>query len=144
MLRGNSQARVDEKGRLKIPAQFKQALEKRYENAFFVTSLDGQYARIYPLEEYTKIEEKIKENSFDDLHNLVRFKINLFGGEAEMDNQGRLLIPQMLRDKAGIKGDVFVLGMTTYLAVYNSDRAQPMVDAEFTPDQRKEIAQWGI
>ena len=144
MLRGNSPARVDEKGRLKIPSQFKQALEKRYQNEFFVTSLDGQYARIYPIEEYTKIEEKIKENSFDELRELVQFKINLYGGEAEMDNQGRVLIPQMLREKAGIKGDVFVLGMTTYLAVYNSDRSQPMVDAEFTPDQRKEIAKWGI
>lgn len=129
---------------MKIPSTFKQALEERYQNKFFITSLDGQYARIYPIEEYTKIEEKIKENSFDDLRTLVQFKMNALGGEAEMDNQGRVLIPQLLRDKAGIKGDVFVLGMTNHLAVYNSDRAQPMVEQEFTPDQRKEIAKWGI
>jgi MraZ protein len=144
MLRGNSQAKVDEKGRLKIPSTFKQALDKRYQNEYFVTSLSGHDARIYPLEEWTKIEDRFKENTFDELRNLVRFKVNLYGGEAEMDNQGRILIPQLLREKAGIKGDVFVLGMTNHLAVYNSDQAAPMVEQEFTPEQKDKIAQWGI
>lgn len=144
MLRGNSQARVDEKGRLKIPAQFKQVLDEHFENRFFVTSLDGLNARIYPIEEWTKLEEKFKDNSFDELKSLVKFKVNLYGGEAEMDKQGRILIPQVLREKAGMKGDVFVLGLTTYLAVYTHDRARPLADQEFTPEQKQEIARWGI
>ena len=130
MFRGNSQTRVDEKGRLKIPAQYKKVLEDESVSTFFVTSLDGKSARIYPLDEWRKIEEK--------------FKVNRYGNEADIDGQGRILLPQVLREKAGLLGDVDVVGMTSYLEVMRSEQAQSFADQEFTPEQLQKIAEWGI
>ena len=144
MFRGNSQTRVDEKGRLKIPAQYKKVLEDESVSVFFVTSLDGKSARIYPLDEWRKIEEKFKDSSFDQTKALLKFKVNRYGNEAEIDGQGRILLPQVLREKAGLLGDVDVVGMTSYLEVMRSEQAQTFADQEFTPEQLQKIAEWGI
>ncbi len=144
MLRGNSPARVDEKGRLKIPAQFKQVLDESYENKFFVTSLDGQYVRIYPLEEWTKVEEKVKGSTFNETRRKFMLKVNYFGGMAEMDNQGRILIPPVLREASGMKGDVFVVGSASYLEVWTKDRMQAELSKEFTPEEQQEISRWEV
>ena len=144
MLRGNSPARVDEKGRLKIPAQFKEVLEENYENKFFVTSLDGQYVRIYPLEEWTKVEERVKGSTFNKTRRKFMFQANYYGGTAEMDAQGRILIPQVLREAAGMKGDVFVVGSTRYLEVWNRERIQAELTQEFTPEEEQEIGGWEV
>lgn len=144
MLRGNSPARVDEKGRLKVPAQFKEVLDENYENKFFITSIDGQYVRVYPLEEWSKLEEKVKGSTFNKTRRKFMFKANYYGGMAEMDGQGRVLIPQVLREAAGMKGDVFVVGSTSYLEVWNSERVKPELEAGFTPEEEQEIDRWGV
>ena len=59
MLRGNSLAKVDEKGRLKLPAAFRSVIEPTYGNEFFVTSLRGASARIYPMQVYAELEDKM-------------------------------------------------------------------------------------
>jgi MraZ protein len=144
MFRGNSQARVDDKGRLKIPAQYKKVLDEESIATFFVTSMDGKSARIYPLDEWRKLEESFKGSSFDQTKALLKFKVNRYGNEAEIDSQGRLLMPQVLREKAGLVGDVDVVGMTSYLEVMRSERAQTLADQEFTPEQINKLAEWGI
>jgi MraZ protein len=55
MFRGNHPARVDEKGRLKLPAEFKRRIEEGYGSQFYITSKDGKVAEIYPLQEWEKI-----------------------------------------------------------------------------------------
>lgn len=144
MFRGNSQARVDEKGRLKVPAQYKKVVDEHSITIFFVTSMDGKSARIYPLDEWQKLEESFKGSSFDQTKALLKFKVNRYGNEAEIDSQGRLLMPQVLREKAGLVGDVDVVGMTSYLEVVRSERAQTLADQEFTPEQMNKLAEWGI
>ena len=62
MLRGNSPAKVDEKGRVKIPAAFVDTLKESGER-FYVTSTDGDYARIYPMKVWNSIEEKLAKLS---------------------------------------------------------------------------------
>ena len=144
MFRGNHPTRVDEKGRLKVPAEFKRVIDERYGAQFYITSLDGKSARIYPLDEWRKIEEKFKDSSFDTTKALLKFKVNRYGNEAEIDGQGRILLPQVLREKAGLLGDVDVVGMTSYLEVMRSEQAQTFADQEFTPEQLQKIAEWGI
>ena len=123
MLRGNYPARIDEKGRLKIPAPFKAELEQTYSEEFCVTSLDGQYVRIYPLEEWTKIEEKLARNAtFNKTRRKFLDRANYFGQVVQWDKQGRILIPAVLREAAEMKGDVAVLGNLTWLAVWNNER----------------------
>ena len=59
MFRGNHPTRVDEKGRLKVPAEFKRVIDEKYAQRFYITSLDGIVAQIYPFEEWERIEQKL-------------------------------------------------------------------------------------
>ena len=61
-LRGNCQAKVDEKGRLKIPAVFLEGL-RQYGSQFYITSITGETATIYPLQVWMAIEEKLAKVS---------------------------------------------------------------------------------
>ena len=123
MLRGNYLARIDEKGRLKVPVPFKEELERSYKGEFWVTSPDGQYAWIYPMEEWNKIEERLLTNpSSSNLRRKFLDRTNYYGQVVRWDNQGRILIPAVLREAAQIKGHVAVLGNLTYLTVRNNER----------------------
>jgi MraZ protein len=144
MLRGNSETKIDEKGRLKIPATFKKVFEEEFpQTKFYVTSMDGKSARIYPMEAWLEVESKLK-SSFDPLMSDLKHKVNYYGGEAEMDAQSRLLIPQVLREKAGIQGEVSVMGMTNFLEVLTSERAKQRAEREFTPAELERLAGMGI
>ncbi len=123
MLRGNYPARIDDKGRLKIPAPFKEELERSYGGEFWVTSPDGQYAWIYPMPEWNKIEESLAQKpTFSQLKRKFLDRTNYYGQVVKWDNQGRILIPATLREAAQMKGDVAVLGNHTYLTVWNNER----------------------
>ena len=101
MLRGNIPARVDEKGRLKIPAAFLEEL-KASGDRFYVTSETGETAKIYPMKAWEEIEAKLSRLSS---HNRTKEKFllwtNYYGQAVEIDGQGRILIPPVLREDCG-------------------------------------------
>jgi len=71
--------------------------------------------------------------------------VNYYGQVVEMDGQGRLLIPQLLREAAQIKGEVAVTGNLTHLIVRNLDAYRRQVEEEkFTPDDEKTLDELGI
>src|SRR6266849_6791548 len=116
MFRGNHPTRVDEKGRLKIPAEFKRVIDEKYGQQFYITSLDGKVAQLYPFEEWERIEQKLAGlSNFNPTKKKFLDRANYYGQQVEMDGQGRLLLPQLLRESAQIKGEVAVLGNLTYL-----------------------------
>jgi MraZ protein len=121
MFRGNHPARVDEKGRLKVPAEFKRVADEKYSGAqYYITSLDGRRAQIYPFEEWQRIEEKLARlSTFNPTKKKFLDRTNYYGQVVEMDNQGRLLVPSLLREAAQLKGEVAVVGQLTYLEVRN-------------------------
>jgi len=122
MFRGNHPSRVDQKGRLKLPAEFKDWVDKVYGPAFFITSTDGRRAQIYPLKEWEEIEALLKKMSpMDPVRRKYQDVTNFYGQMAGMDAQGRVLIPQKLRELAKVTGDVEVLGSQTLLEVVNSE-----------------------
>jgi MraZ protein len=134
-LRGNSPAKVDEKGRLKIPVQFLEEL-KEYGTSFYITSTRGESARIYPLKIWSEIEDRLaaKENTKEKRKFLMA--TSYYGQVAELDGQGRVLLPAVLREKAILKGDVAVLGVSNYLEVMNDARAvDQMEKAPLTDDE---------
>src|SRR5256886_12856976 len=105
MFRGNHPARVDEKGRLKVPAEFKRVLDEKYGQQFYITSFDGKVAQVYPFEEWERIEQKLAGlSTFNPTKKKFLDRTNYWGQQIEMDGQGRLLIPQLLRESAQIKG----------------------------------------
>ena len=146
MFRGNHPTRVDEKGRIKVPADFKRVIDEKYGTQFYITSLDGDVAQVYPFEEWERIEQKLAGlSTFNPTKKKFLSKVNYWGQVVEMDNQGRLLIPQLLRDAAKIKGEVAVSGYQTYLEVRNMEAYQQKVREEkFTPDDEKTLDELGI
>ena len=130
MFRGNHPTRVDEKNRLKLPAEFKRRMDEVYGTKFYITSKDGKRAEIYPLQEWELIETKLAAiPSMNPARKKFVDVTNYYGQVVEMDAQGRLLIPQLLREAATLASDVAVLGMQTYLEVVNHDMFKAEMDA---------------
>ena len=146
MFRGNHPARVDEKGRLKLPAEFKRPLTENYGSLFYITSKDGKVAEVYPLKEWEKIEEKLAAiPSFHPAKKKLMDRINYFGQTAEMDAQGRLLLPQILRETANLMTDVVVFGMQNYLTVANhEDFKRNMDENPLTSEDEQALAGFGL
>ena len=125
MLRGNHPARIDDKGRLKVPNGFRTVVEAQWGSELFVTSVTGEFVRLYPMAVWLEIERKLAE--VPSTHpSKLRFldRVNFFGQATSMDRQGRVLIPPMLRESAAMVGEVSVLGLQTHLAVWNLKRLQ--------------------
>ena len=144
MLRGSQSARIDEKGRLKIPAGFRAIIEPRYGRDFFVTSFRGDSVRIYPVEVYAAFEQRLLQSSqVDPLLDRLRNAVNFYGQSAAMDAQGRLPIHALLRDKVGINGEVSVVGHQNLLRVW--DRATfEELQVRITDDEFRELAARGF
>jgi MraZ protein len=118
-LRGNCPAKVDEKGRLKIPAVFLEGL-KEFGTQFYITSITGEDARIYPLSVWSEIEDRLA--AMPSQHEGKRkflLRTSYYGQQVEVDGQGRLLLPGVLRDSAQLKAEVDVFGELNILVVMN-------------------------
>jgi MraZ protein len=152
MFRGNHPTRVDEKGRLKLPAEFKHLIDEKYAGdettagKFYITSKDGKLAEIYPMQEWIKVEETLaKVPNMDPAKKKFMKAVNYWGQVAEMDPQGRVLIPQILRESAKTLGDVVVFGMQTYLQVANHDEYKAAMDADpLTEADEAALAAFGL
>jgi MraZ protein len=147
MFRGNHQTRVDEKFRLKLPAEFKRRVDEVYGPLFYITSVDGRRAQLYPMKEWEPIEVKIvqlepTDPEREDFLNVTSY----YGQTVEMDSQGRLLLPQVIRQSANLAGDVNVLGMQTILEVINleafeAERKGPNGIVEMSREKRAALAE---
>lgn len=146
MLRGNALAKVDDKGRLKLPSSYRSVIEPRYGREFFVTSFRGDSVRIYPMEVFAAFERRLVDASHvEPLVNRLRDSVNYFGQTAVMDTQGRILIHPLLRGKAGIDGEVAVLGQQNLLVVWNRKTFEERLEkAPLTDDDLRELAALGF
>ncbi len=148
MLRGSYPARMDEKGRLKIPAGFKRYLDEKYGRAdFYLTSLTGECAWIYPLAEWEEVESRLM--LLPSMHPTRRKfldRTNFYGQMQQMDAQGRLVIHPLLRSAAELLGDVTVLGCLNYLEVWSAERFRRLrLDEQpFTEEDAEALARLGI
>ena len=96
--------RLDDKGRLKLPAEFQHFLDSMPEKKLFVTSLDRRIAQIYPIaiwRENEKFFESYRENP--QVAQDVAFNANDLGADAEMDSQGRVLVNTTLRSELDLQ-----------------------------------------
>jgi MraZ protein len=144
-LRGNYPAKVDDKGRLKIPAVYLEQL-KAFGNQFYITSPTGDSARIYPISVWQAIEEKLsKVSSQNQAKRKFLMHTSYYGQMAEMDAQGRVLLPSILRDKAQTKGEVDVFGALDYLEVMNHAKVVDDMNKDpFTAGDFKALEDLGI
>ena len=123
MFRGSHITRVDEKGRLKLPAEYKRQIDEEYGGLFYITSSDGEKAEIHPMKEWEKFEQKLAAiPSFNPAKQKLLRWLNYFGQTVEMDAAGRVLLPQVLREKAELIAEVVVSGNEGHLEVMNRAR----------------------
>jgi MraZ protein len=146
VLRGSYSARIDDRGRLKLPAAFRATVEGQHGAGLYVTSVTGESVRIYPMPVWLAVEQRLA--TMPSLHpSRLKFldRVNYFGQVAEFDAQGRVMIPGRLRDAAGMNGDVDVLGQVDYLEVWNHERFLTKLKQDpFTDDDSRALAQFGI
>lgn len=146
MLRGNIPARIDDKGRLKIPNTFRALISEAHGREVFVTSLTGESVRVYPMPVWLEIEQKLAQAP-STLPARLKFldRVNYYGQVGEFDAQGRLLIQPRLRASALMNGDVAVIGQLTYFEVWNDERFQARLrHAPLTDDDMNALAGFGI
>ena len=146
MLIGNIPAKIDDKGRLKIPSLFRGVFAAHGSREVFVTSEWGDYVRIYPLSAWIEIEKRIQRapSSSEELDRFVR-SVNYYGQMAELDSQDRVLIHPRLRDKARAIGDVEVQGALTHLEVWDRERFEKnMLDDPYTKADKRFLKDLGI
>jgi MraZ protein len=146
VFRGNAPARIDDKGRLKVPNAFRALLEGKHGRELYLTSLTGDSVRIYPMPVWLDVEQKLSEVPSTHPAKL-RFldRVNYYGQAGELDAQGRVLIPARLRDAATMAGDVDVLGQFNYLDVWNHDRFLIKLQREpYTDDDARALSELGV
>lgn len=119
MLVGQYNHNVDDKGRLSVPAKFREELGM----SFIVTKGLDNCLFAYSKEEWAKFEEKLKSLPLTNpnARNFIRF---FFAGatECEIDKQGRINLPQSLREYAGLTKEVSVIGVLTRVEIWDKEK----------------------
>src|ERR1044072_9801310 len=146
MLRGNYTARIDVKGRLKVPTEFRRLIEEKHGKDFYITSLTGDNVRIYPLPEWESIDQRLSLlPTMDPARRKFLDRTNYYGQQTAVDAQGRVLIHPLLRKSSGVVGDVAVLGYLTYLEVWELERFERrLLSDPYTEEDEAAIARLGI
>ncbi len=143
--RGGFPATIDAKGRVKLPARLREQLEQGYGREVFVCSFFPHELRIYPLATWEAFEEQLAEKpSMKPAMLKLQERVN-YGQQVELDDNGRILIPALLREMVDVEGDVVVAGRIKFLTVTAKSRAAEMLQgASLSNEELEEIAALGL
>lgn len=122
MFRGRFDYTIDEKGRISLPAKFREVLSANYDERLIVTTFDN-CLWAYPIPEWQMIEEKIA--ALPQFKSEVKALQRIFvSGAAEcgLDKQGRIIIPPVLREYGGLEKEVIFVGMTKRIEIWSKER----------------------
>lgn len=134
--RGRSVAKLDAKGRLRIPTKFREVLQKQYTDALIVSQY-GECLVAYPPEQWDEIEAKALHLS--QVHPEHRSFLRRFisgAEECEFDNQGRILIPPLLREDAHLDQELVLVGMLTNFEIWDKNTYDLQVERDRQNEQK--------
>ncbi len=147
MFLGNFTHTIDSKGRLSIPVKFREPINVDSKGIVYVTTELDPCLAAYTLSEWDRLLEKIKSlplmnQGVKEYRRLIYSRAT----ECSLDKQGRILIPQKLRDHAGLDGDTYVIGNDNKIEIWNPERwdkaeARAM---EAAPEIQEELAKLGM
>jgi MraZ protein len=123
MFRGIFHNSVDDKGRMSIPARFREQIKADHETPLILTLGFDQCLFLYPMDAWKKIEEKL--SSLDTLNAEVRqFQRTIMkaSDEVDMDQQGRIMISPVLRKEAGLSKSVVIVGMLHRIEIWDKEK----------------------
>lgn len=120
--RGSYDVKIDDRGRIKIPAKFLSVFESCYSKEVFLTSLEGDHVMLFPIEIWERMEGQIDTLGIldPDVDAYVN-RLNYWGTESEMDSKGRVLVPPALRKTGQLDDTVRVLGKANHLVIWNEE-----------------------
>jgi len=146
MFRGSAPAKIDDKGRLKIPTEFRRQLEERWGEDLFVTSVQGDSAFLYPMPVWEELEQRLMAMpSSNSVRRRYLERVSYYGQGGSLDSQGRLVLPPILRASADMEGEVVVSGRIDHLVVWNRERFEERLDDEpFTEEDFSVLSEHGI
>jgi len=146
MFRGSSIAKIDGKGRFKMPSDFRRVLEESWGREVFLTSIQGDVALFYPLAVWEEIEARLMGlPSNDRARQRYLQRVSYFGRQGTLDGQGRLVVSPVLRESADLKGEVVVCGSADHLQIWNRGSFLRRLESEpFTEEDFAELAEKGI
>ena len=122
MFRGRYEHSIDAKGRISIPAKFREALGKKYDDRLVITNFDHCLVA-FPYEEWSLLEQKVGTFSLMKKETSAFFRFFYSSAmDCDIDKQGRLLIPQTLRDYAGLQKDVVLVGEGKRIEIFAKER----------------------
>ena len=135
-IRGSAPARIDDKGRLEDPDAVSRVIQDQHGPDVFVTSLTGESCPDLPDARVARRRAQALEMPANHPSRLKFLdRVNYYGQDSELDAQGRVVIPQRLRESASIVGEVRVFGRIDYLEVWNHERfAQKLARDPWTDD----------
>jgi transcriptional regulator MraZ len=121
MFRGCFEHTVDSKGRVSVPSKFRDIIADRYDGSLVLAMDYDKCITVYPLEEWERLEEKIKTLSMmkQEVKDFRRFLLSS-ATECELDKQGRILIPQTHREHAGIAKSVMLVGIIDKIEIWDA------------------------
>lgn len=146
MFRGSAPTKIDDKGRLKVPTGFRRLLEERWGREVFITSVLGDSVMVYPLAVWEEIEARLAAlPSTDRTKQRYLERVSYYGQQGQLDGQGRVVLPPILRESAEMSGDVVVSARLDYLEVWNRDRLQAkFAEQPFTDEDFENLSEKGI
>lgn len=124
--RGFFPAHVDDRGRLKLPVDFQQFLNGTGDQMLYVTSTDGDIARLYPISVWKENEKHLDELAKEEpaAADSLAFITQHYGAEAKMDTQGRVTLPTDLRRELKLEGEVRVGCVLGAINIYSQEKYQ--------------------
>jgi len=127
---GSSVARFDKSGRIKIPEKFRIAIEEEYGKELFITSLTDEAIQIYPLPVWNSLTGIAGEGAYHFRPSIRKLliRVNSKGMKYRIDSKGRVLINQILREKAKLEDEVEVIGLSNHLEIWNKTVLEEMLE----------------
>ena len=130
---------LDSKGRVNIPAKFRQSLSKDNKNTFIATRGQDPCIWIYPLAEWKKIELELRNlSSVSGIHRTFVRQIARSATPSTCDKQGRIMINPSLISYAGIEKEALIIGMINKIEIWNIDILKK-VDKENLDNEKNEF-----
>ncbi|MGE5189893.1 MAG: division/cell wall cluster transcriptional repressor MraZ [Gemmatimonadota bacterium] len=123
IFRGRFEYTIDTKGRVNVPARFREQLQEGGQNSFVLTNYSGCLC-VYPAGEWSRIEQQVAARVSSVHRKLNTFLRFFIGGAVEVvpDKQGRILIPPSLRAYAGLERDVVITGMLKRFEIWSREK----------------------
>jgi MraZ protein len=137
---------MDEGSRIRLPTAFAALIREQFDDQLYLTSLEGESLRIYPLKQWLELESRLRQlPSMHAGREKVLMRFTYYGSTVGLDRSGRIVVPQLIRESAGLTGDVSLLGYIDHMQAWDSQSLQQRLDEQpLTNEDKNLLAELGI